>query len=89
MDFETRFRVHNLVSVYPNSIKLGRMTAPNLIFNNNNNNNNNDNNNNNNNDNDNDNDMIMIMLMIMIIILYFYSAIPIAFQKRFTMILKA
>ena len=33
--------------------------------------------------------VIMIMIMIMIIILYFYSAIPIAFQKRFTMILKA
>ena len=26
MDFEPNFKVHNLVSVYPKSIKLGQMT---------------------------------------------------------------
>ena len=32
MDFEPNFKVHNLVSVYPKSIKLGQMTNLNMIF---------------------------------------------------------
>ena len=32
MDFEPYFRVHNLVSVYPESILLGQMTNLNMIF---------------------------------------------------------
>ena len=32
MDFEPCFKVHNLVSVYPKSIKLGQMTSLNVIF---------------------------------------------------------
>ena len=32
MDFEANFKVHNLVSVYPKSIKLGQMTNLNMIF---------------------------------------------------------
>ena len=32
MDFEPRFKVYNLVSVHPKSIKLGQMTTLNVIF---------------------------------------------------------
>ena len=32
MDFERNFKVHNLVSVCPKSIKLGQMTNLNMIF---------------------------------------------------------
>ena len=32
MDFEPHFKAHNLVSVYPTSIKLGQMTNVNMIF---------------------------------------------------------
>ena len=32
MDFEPCFKVHNLVSVHPKSIKLGQMTSLNAIF---------------------------------------------------------
>ena len=32
MDFEPYFKVHNLVSVYPKSIKLSQMTNLNMIF---------------------------------------------------------
>ena len=32
MDFETYFKVHNLVSVYPKSIILGQMANLNMIF---------------------------------------------------------
>ena len=32
MDFEPDFKVHNLVSVHPNSIILGQMTNLNIIF---------------------------------------------------------
>ena len=32
MDFEPNFKVHNLVFVYPKSIKLGQMTNLNMIF---------------------------------------------------------
>ena len=32
MDFEPCFKVHNLVSVYTKSIKLGQMTILNMIF---------------------------------------------------------
>ena len=32
MDFESYFKVHNLVSVYPKSIILGQMTNLNMIF---------------------------------------------------------
>ena len=32
MDFEPNFKVHNLVSVYPKSIKLSQMTNLNMIF---------------------------------------------------------
>ena len=32
MDFEPCFKVYNLVSVYPKSIKLCQMTTPNVIF---------------------------------------------------------
>ena len=31
MDFEPCFKVHNLVSVYPKSIKLGQVTTLNVI----------------------------------------------------------
>ena len=31
MDFEPCFKVHNLVSVHPKSIKLGQMTSLNAI----------------------------------------------------------
>ena len=31
MDFETNFKVHNLISIYPKSIKLGQMTNLNMI----------------------------------------------------------
>ena len=32
MDFKPCFKVHNLVSVYPKSLKLGQMTNLNMIF---------------------------------------------------------
>jgi len=33
MDFEPNFKVHNLISIYPKSIKLGQMTnLNNMIF---------------------------------------------------------
>ena len=32
MDFETYFKVHNLVSVYPKSVILGQMANLNMIF---------------------------------------------------------
>ena len=32
MDFEPNFKVHNFVSAYPKSIKLGQMTNLNMIF---------------------------------------------------------
>ena len=32
MDFEPNFNVHNLISIYPKSIKLGQMTHLNMIF---------------------------------------------------------
>ena len=32
MDFEPYFKVHNLVSVHPQSIILGQMTNLNMIF---------------------------------------------------------
>ena len=32
MDFEPCFKVYNLVSVHPKSIKLGQMTTLNVIF---------------------------------------------------------
>ena len=32
MDFEPCFKVYNLVSVHPKSIKLGQMTSLNAIF---------------------------------------------------------
>ena len=32
MDFEPCFKVHNLVSVYPKSIKLGQLTTLNVTF---------------------------------------------------------
>ena len=32
MDFQTNFKVHNLVSVHPKSIILGQMTNLNMIF---------------------------------------------------------
>jgi len=32
IDFEPCFKVHNLVSVYPKSIKLGQITILNMIF---------------------------------------------------------
>ena len=32
MDFEPYFKVHNLISIYPESIKLGQMTNLNMIF---------------------------------------------------------
>ena len=32
MDFEPCFRVHNVVSVHPKSIKLGQMTSHNETF---------------------------------------------------------
>ena len=32
MDFEPNFKVHNLISIYPKSIKLGQMTNLNMIF---------------------------------------------------------
>ena len=32
MDFEPNFKVHNLVSVHPKSIKLAQMTNLNMIF---------------------------------------------------------
>ena len=32
MDFQPYFKVHNLVSVHPKSIKLGQMTNLNMIF---------------------------------------------------------
>ena len=32
MDFETCFKVYNLVSVHPKSIKLGQMNSLNVIF---------------------------------------------------------
>ena len=32
MDLEPNFKVHNLVSVHPKSIKLGQMTNLNMIF---------------------------------------------------------
>ena len=32
MDFEPYFKVHNLISIYPKSIKLGQMTNLNMIF---------------------------------------------------------
>ena len=32
MDFEPNFKVHNFVSVYPKSIKLGQITNLNMIF---------------------------------------------------------
>ena len=32
MDFEPCFKVHNLVSVYPEGTKLGQMTNLNVIF---------------------------------------------------------
>ena len=31
MDFQPCFKVHNLVSVYPNGMKLGQMTNLNVI----------------------------------------------------------
>ena len=32
MDFEPNFKVHNMVSVHPKSIKRGQMTNLNMIF---------------------------------------------------------
>ena len=32
MNFEPYFKVHNLISIYPESIKLGQMTNLNMIF---------------------------------------------------------
>ena len=32
MDFEPCFKVYNLVSIRPKSMKLGQMTNPNMIF---------------------------------------------------------
>ena len=32
MDFEPNFKVHNLVSIHPKSIKLGQMTNFNMNF---------------------------------------------------------
>ena len=32
MDIEPCFKVYNLISVYPESIKLGQMTTLNVIF---------------------------------------------------------
>ena len=32
MDFEPNFNVHNMISIYPKSIKLGQMTNLNIIF---------------------------------------------------------
>ena len=32
MDFQPCFKVHNLVSVYPNGMKFGQMTNLNVIF---------------------------------------------------------
>ena len=32
MDFEPCFKIHNLVSLYPKSIKLGEITTLNPIF---------------------------------------------------------
>ena len=32
MDFESYFKVHNLVTVHPKSVILGQITNPNMIF---------------------------------------------------------